>query len=44
VSVVADAHSTFDSEQMTAAQTITHYNTEFSAIAEVKNANEIVFS
>ncbi|MCP4396371.1 MAG: isochorismatase family protein [bacterium] len=43
VSVVADAHSTFDLENMTAAQAIRHYNTEFSAIAAVKNVIEIVF-
>jgi nicotinamidase-related amidase len=44
VTVVADGHSTFDMEDMTAPQAIKHYNQQFSAVATITEANEITFS
>ncbi|GAK57000.1 acetyltransferase, GNAT [Candidatus Vecturithrix granuli] len=44
VTLVADAHSTFDMKDMTAEQVILHYNTTLRAIAEIKTAKEVVFS
>lgn len=43
VAVAADAHSTFDMEEMTAAQAIEHYNQKFSTVATTEKANEITF-
>lgn len=44
VTAVADAHSTFDMAELTAAQIIEQYNKKFSALAAVKSSQEIIFS
>ena len=44
VIIIADGHSTFDMEDMTAPQAIKHYNQKFSAVTTTAKANEISFS
>jgi nicotinamidase-related amidase len=43
VTVVADGHSTFDMEDMTAPQAIAHYNQKFSAFSTIQNAADVIF-
>jgi nicotinamidase-related amidase len=42
VTLAADAHTTFDSEQLTASQIIAHHNRTLRAFAAIKQAGEIV--
>ncbi len=43
VTVVADGHSTFDMEDMTAPQAIAHYNQKFSTFSTIQNADDVIF-
>lgn len=41
--LAADAHSTYDSEHLSAEQIVNHYNHTITQFAQVKTAQEIVF-
>ena len=43
VTLVKDAHSTFDGDGVTATQTIAHYNDSLCAVVRVEKANNITF-
>ena len=43
VTVVADAHSTFDSQNLSAEQIIAHHNETLQFFAEIKKADEVDF-
>ncbi|WP_232695710.1 cysteine hydrolase family protein [Brevibacillus daliensis] len=44
VTVVTDAHSTFDTEELSAAQIISHHNQIFKFFGETKRTDEISFA
>ncbi|MCA9933022.1 MAG: cysteine hydrolase [Ardenticatenaceae bacterium] len=43
VTLVADGHTTFDWEEMTAVDAITQHNAELSKLADIKPATEVEF-